>query len=237
MSRQFTDLQLERHLCGDLSSEELAEFDSTASAEDKARLSVLREEGAAFLEEVGVHKQAVAIRQKVQTKPRGFMMLAPFLVFASAAAGLFLYLSRPGSTSEAPEFQTKGSDLRFRVHLATAAGSRALMPGDTVPQNAQLRFEVVHDKPGFVAIVGVDSANVASVYYPITGTSLSAPYNPAQSELPGAIELDDTPGTERFYAVFSVTPFDAQVFGQQILDNAVLASDLQVVVVPVVKSE
>ena len=108
------------------------------------------------------------------------------------------------------------------------------MTGDPLPPHARLRFEIVHDQAGYAAIVGVDSAQVVSVYFPSSGNA--AAYDPSTSELPGAIEVDDTPGSETFYALFSKRPFDPKAVGSALLNKQALGSELQFAEMSLAKS-
>ncbi len=231
--RRYTDLQIERQLCGDFSPEELSVFEKNATDADRTHLETLRREGEAFLETVGAHKEAVAISQKLAPRRRGLRFFAPMLLAASAAAGLFV-LMRPPTRPSQPDIITKGSALRLKVHVATDSGSRIVMQGDTLPTLSRVRFELLHDKAGFAAIIGIDSAQVVSVYYPTSGGA--AAYTPTMSELPGAIELDDTLGSETFYGVFSATPFDAGRVGAALLAKRPLGAEIQLIELTVGKT-
>jgi len=75
-----------------------------------------------------------------------------------------------------------------------------VLPGD------KLRFEIHAARRGYVAVVGIDGSGALTVYHPGNGTGPLA-FDPRARLLPGAIALDATPGDERFYALYSATPF------------------------------
>lgn len=222
--RRYTDLQIERHLCSDFSPEEQSDFEQSATEADRAQLETLRRQSEAFLEAASAHKQAVAISQRLTPKRMGLRFLAPLALVASVAAGLFLFLDSPAKLAE-PDVATKGGELRLKVYVATDSGSRMLMNGDTLPAFSRVRFELLHDQPGFAAIVGIDSEQVVSVYY--SSGDRAVPYEPAVSELPVAIELDETLGSETFYGLFSAIPFDAKRVGAELLAKRPLGPNIQ----------
>jgi hypothetical protein len=93
------------------------------------------------------------------------------------------------------------------IHVAGDAESMRLQTGDVVSPGARIRFEVEGTRRGYVAIVGIDGSGATTVYYPF-GANIPATFDPAVDRLlPGAIQLDATPGEEKFFAVFSKLPF------------------------------
>jgi hypothetical protein len=76
-----------------------------------------------------------------------------------------------------------------------------------------LRFTVSAHEPVYVAVLGLDATESLSVYHP-AGDRLTQVEAGQQQPLPGAIELDATPGDERLYGVFCTTavPLSAVTF-------------------------
>ncbi len=205
--RAFTDLELERLLANDLPPSRAAEIESTATAADRTRLAELRAEHAAFLSTVDVAAEVRAIGKRMKTiepAPRRiwWRWLAAGGTLAAAAAALVLVVRR-GSERSDPDFQTKGDGVSLIVHTPT----RRLANGDRVLSGERLRFEVVATQRGYVTIVGVDGTGTPSVYVPFGGGSALAFDPAAGSLLPGAIQLDNTPGDETYFAFFSERPF------------------------------
>ena len=210
--RKFTDLELERSLAGDLSPARQRALEAEATAADKARLDELRAEHAAFLGSVDVDNEVRRIEQRVEretpARPAWLRWLAPIGALAAAAAALLIIMKvRGGKPDNVPviddDLTTKGSDITLVIHMAGAP--QPLASGDSVSPGARLRFEVPGTRKGFVAIVGVDGTGATSVYYPFGGTN-AAPLG-LDRLLPGAIQLDATPGDEHFYALFSEHAF------------------------------
>ena len=202
--RNYTDLQLERALAEE---RELADL----TAGDRARLDELRAENAAFLSTVDVASEAKAIaRRAARTKPEPKRAVAPWWrwfatagALAAAAAAILLVVGRRGGGE--PDLTTKG-DVALVLHSST----RRLATGDTVSPGERIRFEIDAGDPYYVAVIGLDGSGRTAVHFPF-GAAASVLVDPRVDRvLPGAIELDATPGDEKFYAVYSRKVFTIQ---------------------------
>jgi hypothetical protein len=207
--RRFTDLELERQLAGDLPADR--GFEQHATDADRARLAELRTEHAAFLGGIDVDNEVRRIEQRVARAAPAKHSWWRWLVATTAlaaAAMLALVLLRRGDVPGTPEddIQVKGDEIALIVHAATNSGSRRLASGDEVVPGDKLRFEVNAAKAGYIAVVGIDGSGALTVYHPGNGTGPTA-FDPHDRLLPGAIRLDATPGDERFFALYSPTPF------------------------------
>lgn len=209
--RKFTDLELERSLIGDLSPARADALAVEATEADKLRLTELAKDHAAFLGSVDVDAEVRRIEQRAERykpeprRPFWLRWLIPIGTLAAAAAALvfFLQSKKPSpKPNDGDEFQTKGDDVSLVIH----GEAQPLANGDTVTAGTKIRFEAQGGKPGYIAVVGVDGAHATTVYYPYGAKE------PAQIGrerlLPGAIQLDSTPGDEAFFAVFSTKPFE-----------------------------
>lgn len=214
--RKFTDLELERLLAGDLPAARASEIEANATTADRTRLDELRAENSAFLAKVDVAAEVRAIgkrMEKVAPEPRRLSTWWKWIVtggaLAAAAAALLLVIGR--RTTDAPisdedDLRVKGGEVSLIVHTP----DRQLTTGDTVRPGDRLRFEVTAGEAGYVAVIGIDGTGVPTVYFPDRGTA-AAPIDPAANRiLPGAIELDATPGDETFYAVYGPAPFSIE---------------------------
>ena len=208
--RRFTDLELERELAGDLPSER--GFAEHATEADRARLAELAGEHEAFLRGIDVDAEVRRIEQRVaraapEKRPAWWRWLVPAGALA-AAATVALVVLRRGDTPQpvVDDLQVKGDEIALVVHVATETGSRRVSSGDEVRPGDKLRFEINALKPGYVAVVGIDGSGTLSIYHPGNGTGPIA-FDPQARVLPGAIRLDATPGDERFFAIYSPTPF------------------------------
>lgn len=132
--------------------------------------------------------------------------MAPAFALAGAATMALLVVphqpnrlpSRYEGIKGAPIFQV--FDLRSGSQKPEELKAAAeVAPGD------RIRFVAEPSGYGYVLVVSVDGKGEVSSYYPAEGKQ-SAPLTPGRQELPGAIELDATPGTEHLYAYFSREP-------------------------------
>jgi hypothetical protein len=204
--RKLTDLELERELAGDLPAARIAE----ATDADRARLAELRAESEAFLRSVDVDMEVRRIQQRVERakpeRPAWWRWLVPAGALAAAAAVLLVFLRRHDTKPEGDDINLKGSGVGLIIHLAVSGEtSQRLESGDNVKPGDRIRFEVDAAKAGFVAIIGVDGTGKSTIYYP--DGSEAAHYEPDDRLLPGAIELDATPGDEHFTLIYSRRPF------------------------------
>jgi hypothetical protein len=128
----------------------------------------------------------------------------------AAAAALVLVVSvlrAPAGTSESDTgTRSKGSRrLSFFVkhgETVTEGG-----PGQRVEPGDRLRFVLSSDRPGDFAILSLDGAGTASVYYP-SGLTESRRFEALRAHaLDDAIELDGVLGRERIFGVFCDSPF------------------------------
>jgi hypothetical protein len=228
--RRFSDLELERELAGALPA--AREFDTQATDADRARLAELRAEHEAFLRSVDVDNEVRRIQQRVaRAAPERrvwWRWLVPASALAAAAAVVLVLLRRGGDQPLKPDdddIQVKGDEISLVVHVATASGSRRLESGDGVAPGDKIRFEVNAAKPGYIAVAGIDGSGQLSIYHPGAGTGPIA-FDPQARLLPGAIRLDATPGEERFFAVYSPTPFAFDIVMPAVQENRSLPAGI-----------
>lgn len=206
--RAFTDLELERVLAGDLLESELA---GKATDADRARLEALRAEHQAFLASVDVDAEVRAIGRKLDKlpadpRPRARWWRWVFsggALLAAAAAVLIVVTRTRERTPGDDDIGVKGDGISLVIHTE----SRRLASGDTVHPGERIRFEINAARRGYVTVIGIDGAGTRTTYYPYGGAAAAA-IDPTESRvLPGAIQLDATPGDETFYAVYAAHPF------------------------------
>jgi hypothetical protein len=212
-----SDLVLEAWAAGELSEARAAEVQSHVQRCERCsgRHAAHLRERAEFLEaapsfdahasligrpvlELASSKGAKAARAPLR---RGAAWAAGAL---SACAALWLVL-RPGA--ETLETRSKGTaHVEYYVkrgsHVHRGAPPERLRAGD------QLRFTYSSDRARFFALLDVDSRG-ARVYYP-SGTRAVALAAGSAVPLDFGIELDDSLGSERVYAVFCPEPFELE---------------------------
>ncbi len=207
MTRRIKDLMLERYLADAMPADEREAVEKTLrdSPADAARVAELRADSQAFLIQHPPAPFAARVLEQ-QKKPLWRYLWVP--VAAALAAVVAVVALRPSVAPVEPEFGIKGA-LTLTVHRKTQAGSEVLARGMSLTSGDSIRFEVKTPKPGYVAIVGTEASGRPTVFVPSTGTD-ALKMERASEVLPEAIELDDSPGPERFTALWSAEPFVLQ---------------------------
>lgn len=173
---------------------------------------------AAFAGEVPLGKLVDDADRKVRAARRR-------KVWASAAAGAFAVLcvavvwrtidrdvAQPVAAEDQGEdvIRRKGGlGLKVMAKRLDGSVSYIVSPATLAPGDA-IQFAVTTDRPGYLAIVGVDAAGVVSPYVPDSSeTPLRLPAG-ADQPMDGSIILDDTRGFERIFAVLCHHRFEMQ---------------------------
>jgi hypothetical protein len=130
-------------------------------------------------------------------------LVAPAL---ACVAALMLLRPPPSPSPESPNVRLKGARLevlflrRGMTEPSVVTDETLLRPGD------RLRFAFAAPRAGHLLILGRDGTGAVAAYYP-TGAARSFPVRPEDpSTLPGAVALDEAPGPEEVYLVFSERP-------------------------------
>ena len=137
-------------------------------------------------------------------------MLAP--AFGLLAAGtLAIVIVNPRVTGTRPPARyegVKGGPILSVYALAQGAQQPAELPKKgQLAAGDKIRFVAEPSGYEYLLIASIDGQGAVEAYYPPQGKR-SAPLEPGKQALPGAIELDAAPGTERIYAFFSHAPLD-----------------------------
>jgi Domain of unknown function (DUF4384) len=120
-----------------------------------------------------------------------------------AAAACVLLMIRPGGD------RLKGPGVALGMYVDHGGEVRRAGPGETVAPGDALRFTVTAPQAVYVAVLSVDPAGRASVYYPRTGRA--EPVQPGvEVALPLGTRLDDTLGEERIVGVFCSSPVELE---------------------------
>lgn len=137
--------------------------------------------------------------------PRRARWLGPLAGGLALAAGLLLFVHRPEPAIPPPEehLTARGGDW-FRVFRADASG--AVLPvgtGDAVRPGDRLGFRVQLAQARQVMVLGLDDGGSPYLAWPAAavGHSQEVPGAPDPTDLNEAVQLDDSPGTERIVAL------------------------------------
>jgi len=187
---------------------------------------MMGELGAADSETVGTHvstcaacSTAVAGMRGVREEVRALPLPAalgrpaprrPMPVFTVAgvglalAASLFLVLRTPP-----PVERSKGTGLGLTMYVQHGDEVRRAAPGESVSPGDAVRFAVSTPRPAFVAVLSLDPAGKASVYFP---QAPRAAHVPAGSEvpLPLGTRLDATIGEEQLLGIFCASAVELE---------------------------
>ncbi|PZR18486.1 MAG: hypothetical protein DI536_00980 [Archangium gephyra] len=131
------------------------------------------------------------------------------VVGVAAALGV-VAVSGPGTQTEDDLYVGIKGQPTLEVYAQRGNGGAFAVGGDTPLQpNDKIRFVVNPAGSKYVMVASHDGAGVFSVYAPFNANSSQPVEAKTKLELPGAVELDDTLGTERVVAVFSDEPLTA----------------------------
>ena len=131
---------------------------------------------------------------------RGIAALAAGL----AAAGVVLWL-RPEGSGE----RVKGGAVGLGMWVQHGDAVRRAAPGEVVAPGDAVRFSVTTRHPAWVAVLSLDPAGRASIYFP-EGTYAARIAAGADVALPLATRLDATVGEERVLGLFCDCPVELE---------------------------
>ncbi len=137
----------------------------------------------------------------------GLPAAAVLLLFIS----FFLFRDRLGTD----QIRVKGIVPHVSAFLKIPGGARDLAPGTLVEKGDVIQLGYTAAEARYGVVFSVDGRGSITWHLP-AGPGASARSSPAlerqgQVMLPAAYELDDAPGFERFFFVYSEKPFDVAV--------------------------
>ncbi len=207
--RRFT---LERYLAGELDPEESKAIERHLEQDSSAAgaLEELRREQRQFESDVPYatfrveheRRRGRARRRGKRLRVGGFLGIGVALVTAMLAVIVIPPVAdefaehEPGNRSKGVEVGLSFFVVRDGGRPQAGVSCQLVRAGDTV--------QLFYDAPGydFAAVFGVDGSGAVSLYWPPSGFEMRE--LPArQGPFEFALTLDDVPGRERFFAVFS----------------------------------
>jgi hypothetical protein len=208
----ITDLAFDHWLANDLAPDARVELEQhlAGCTRCQTRKAELEAKAAAFLASAPSFKPRAAA-PVVALRPR--RKVAPFVAAGLAAAAAVLLMFR--STDEALDTtRSKGSDhfgfyIKRGEHVSEGQSGARVRPGD------QLRFTYTIKQARHIAVLSLDGAGVASVYFPDAASTRELPAGRARA-LPDAVELDDTLGEETLFGLFCTAPLELEPIRQQL---------------------
>ena len=193
----FSALQLDRYAMGELDAEEAAQV--------AAHLGSCRRCGEAM-----DALRATAAEPLPPLRPVEVAPPPPRISRRSVAAGIGLALAASVVMMVRPFGErTKGPRFALGMYVEHAGDVRRAGPGEVVSAGDALRFTVTAAEPVYVAVLSLDHAGNASIYYPPTGRA--GPVQPGHDvPLPLGTRLDAILGEERIVGLFCAAPVELE---------------------------
>ena len=205
----ISDLRFDRMLAGELGASERAALDAHAQgcAPCRARLHELR--AARTVEDAALAAEANALyARSVGSQPPArrrapVAALSAGLALVALAAGLWLALAPAPDAREALRF--KGAH-GFGFYVQRGAAVYRGAPGEALRPGDRVRFVARSSEDGYLAVLSLDGARRASVYYPAGLQAAKLDGGALEQALPASVQLDDVLGPEHWYALFCHQP-------------------------------
>lgn len=192
----ISDLRFDAWLSGELRSEHVEPLSRHVSECPRcgARHATLVRERERFLR---THAPPMPVPPR-RTAPALRRSIALSAAALSAAAALALMVQREDASSGGE--RAKGGE-RIGVFIKHGEQVRRGYDGDTVQPGDRLRLTYTSDRESYLALLGRDETGRVDIYYP-AGTHAVRVAAGRGQPLPLSVELDATPGRERFFLVF-----------------------------------
>jgi hypothetical protein len=124
---------------------------------------------------------------------------------ALALAASLVVALRPDTPLERP----KGGGVALGMYVQHGDEVRRAGPGEVVSPGDAVRFSISTPVPSYVAVLSVDPAGRAFIYFPEGGRTVRVPAAP-EVPLPLGTRLDETVGEERLLALFCTAPVELE---------------------------
>lgn len=239
-----SEYDLERYALGELAKEDAEKIDELASS-DPALRAALEAIGASNRDILSLYPPASVkadlLARMSGTRRRTIPAFSPrrmlILSSALAAALAFLILIHPGLKKERAlnpydpgrdESLVKGipgldfSKTQLMIHRKTNRDVELLSDGRQAKAGDLLQLAYVAVREPYGVILSVDGRGEVTLHHPVEGGGSTALILNKKTLLPNAIELDDSPGFERFFFITSDRPIDV---GEVLKRAQVLAQD------------
>ena len=194
----------------------------------RAHVASCRQCEARLAEHVG---ERAAFSVPLPRPRRSAPPLAMIAALAAVVAGIFVLRPRPedGAGTRTKGKPTIGFYVEHAGMVRAGAAGEIVVPGDA------LEFTASSERAGWLAIVSIDAAKNASVYYPAEADA--APVTPGRDQvLPLSVILDGVLGAERIYGVFCDRPFPVAQAKSIAADGAPLPAGCVTDTLDIVKS-
>jgi hypothetical protein len=116
---------------------------------------------------------------------------------------------------------SKGPGFAIAMYVQHEGEVRRVGPGETIAAGDAVRFAVTAPVKAYVAILSLDAAGGASIYYPAGRTAQQVPAGD-DLPLPLGTRLDETVGQERVVGLFCSSPVELEPLRVR-LENGIAA--------------
>jgi len=231
--QKISDLMLEQYVLGELPEPERSRVRAALEADGsvRSRLSEIEASNREILESYPAERVVPAIQERMRAEResprvsrRFWSTLAVALPTAAALVFLFsFFLVRQNAVAD--QTRVKGTPTHLAVFRKTTQGAEELRTGTVAQAGDVLQIGYTGGGARYGVIFSVDGRGTVTWHYPVgyRGGSQGAPVLDSQGVvvLPSAYELDDAPGFERFFLVYSNDSFDVRAVAQAARDLAV----------------
>jgi hypothetical protein len=207
----LSDFALDRRLGGELTTDEEARAREhvTSCPRCEQRWVARRKEHEAFGHEAPPFAAVVA-RAKARprtARPRRPQWLAAAVGLMAASAAVAAIARRPADRPD--DTRLKGDAWRIGFYVNHAGTVRAGGSGERLEPGDALRFTYRALDARYVAVLSIDGAKRASMYFPASGPPSLEPPG-VDVALPLSTVLDGTLGDETIYGIGCPAPFDGE---------------------------
>ncbi|MEE8410166.1 MAG: hypothetical protein V3T05_11210 [Myxococcota bacterium] len=201
---------LERLVANDLAGDERNTVELHVESCDTCRadLDALKADEQAFRAEIPYAPFRIEHEKRRQARrgrPAWLRLWLPSLATVAAAAGIALFVAIP-QTQVDDGIRIKGGGTALTFSVFDAGSLRPGVPGETLAPGTRLQLSYDAGDNTHMAVVSIDAAGNTSRYFPDVqevGNTLAPLPGGSIGRLPFSLTLDDTPGSERFFAVFA----------------------------------
>ncbi len=218
-------LKLNQYRYGELEGPALDEIQSHLAECERCsqRLGAQQNNRAAFeLEPVPQAIQAAANVPAAANQPSRWLTWVGGAVFAAAAVLLVIPAAQeldtlPTAPSISDGTQTKGAGDDLEVWIDTPTGPAQVKDGGRVHPGDRLQLRYRRPPSDWVTLAGTDAQGTIEIY----GSWQASRDESGWQKAPFALGLDDTPGVQKFHAVYTDTQPQPQAVKQMLSHGAV----------------
>lgn len=199
MTRHVSTLTLHKYRYGELSDAEASQVRAHADQCDQCGVKLRDQQNQRAAFELMPVPPAIREASEKQRTPARSPLWSWFAVGMAMAALLLAVLALPVGTTPDDGIRTKGGTADFEVWLDTPEGPRSLREIGVAQSGDRIQVRFRRPRAPWVSLAGEDGTGSIEVYHSWRTDMDSAEWQVA----PFALELDDAPGDQALYLVYS----------------------------------